>query len=303
MQSFLTNLTIRLMQLIGFFVLLAFISAVNPELEREVWGLRDFNFGGTNMRLTEFSERCENSLEFDFIFIGSSTTYRSINPEILASHGIKSFNMGSSQQPLSNSIRLAQWINRKGCTPDVFLLDLNASALASDGFESTLDFIMANNQSLDREFGLMAWDRQDPYTGLTWLFYALFRTLEPTSLQPPKNGAYISGGFIYSTREPAKEFNCRGKSNVQNLTAENIVAIHRLRKVVEESGSQLKFIIPPSPCAIQWDLPADISANILDGNDWPFAKVDSMYYDDVHLRGSAANTYSAWLAGQLDRRQ
>ena len=34
MQSFLTNLTIRLMQLIGFFVLLAFISAVNPELER-----------------------------------------------------------------------------------------------------------------------------------------------------------------------------------------------------------------------------------------------------------------------------
>ena len=175
MHPFLTRLFLRLIQLGGFFVLLAIMSTTHPTLERKIWGLRNFDFGGTNMRLTEFADQCNSGVEFDFIFIGSSTTYRSVNTEILAEKGITSFNMGSSQQSLGNSTRLAQWINRKGCSPDVFFLDLNASALASDGFESTLDFIMANNQALDREFGLMAWDRLDPYTGLTWLFYGLFR--------------------------------------------------------------------------------------------------------------------------------
>ena len=73
----------------------------------------------------------------------------------------------------------------------------------------------------------------------------------------------------------------------------------QLRNIAERTGSELKFIIPPSPCDIQWDLPADISAHVVNGNEWPLAKVDTMYYDDVHLRGSAANAYSAWLAQRL----
>ena len=301
MHPFLTRLFIRLIQLGGFFVLLAIMSAAHPTLERKIWGLRNFDFGGTNMRLTEFADQCNSGSEFDFIFIGSSTTYRSVNTEILADKGITSFNMGSSQQPLGNSTRLAQWIIRKGCSPDVFFLDLNASALASDGFESTLDFIMANNQALDREFGLMAWDRQDPYTGLTWLFYGLFRSLSPTPLSPPDKGIYTTGGFIYSTREPAKAFKCRDTPSIHTLSESNIRGVQQLRDIVEQTGSELKFIIPPSPCDIQWGLPADISVHVVNGNEWPSAKVDTMYYDDVHLRGSAANAYSTWLAERLNQ--
>ena len=36
----------------------------------------------------------------------------------------------------------------------------------------------------------------------------------------------------------------------------------------------------------------------IEGNDWPLAKVDSLYYDDHHLRGVGAELYSEWLAGQ-----
>ena len=163
---------------------------------------------------------------------------------------------------------------------------------------------MANNQSLDREFGLMAWDRQDPYTGLTWLFYALFRTPRThISTTPEKWSLHLRRGS--SIPPVSQQKNSTAEGNPTSKTSRPRISSLFIdsEKSSKSLEANLNSIIPPSPCAIQWDLPADISANILDGNDWPFAKVDSMYYDDVHLRGSAANTYSAWLAGQLDRRQ
>ena len=38
----------------------------------------------------------------------------------------------------------------------------------------------------------------------------------------------------------------------------------------------------------------------IEGNDWPLAKVDTLYYDDHHLRGVGAELYSEWLAGQVE---
>jgi len=37
----------------------------------------------------------------------------------------------------------------------------------------------------------------------------------------------------------------------------------------------------------------------IEGNEWPLAKVDTLYYDDHHLRGVGAELYSAWLAEQV----
>ena len=37
----------------------------------------------------------------------------------------------------------------------------------------------------------------------------------------------------------------------------------------------------------------------IEGNDWPLAKVDTLYYDDHHLRGVGAKLYSEWLAEQV----
>ena len=38
----------------------------------------------------------------------------------------------------------------------------------------------------------------------------------------------------------------------------------------------------------------------IEGNDWPLAKVDTLYYDDHHLRGVGAELYSEWLAEQVE---
>ena len=37
----------------------------------------------------------------------------------------------------------------------------------------------------------------------------------------------------------------------------------------------------------------------IEGNNWPLAKVDTLYYDDHHLRGVGAALYSEWLAEQV----
>ncbi|MDA8696127.1 hypothetical protein N9L83_04165, partial [Flavobacteriales bacterium] len=78
------------------------------ELEREIWGYRNFNYGANNIRLLDFGESCRNGTTYDYLFIGGSTTYRSVNPKMLESHGIEAFNLGSSSQPLRNSYRLLQ---------------------------------------------------------------------------------------------------------------------------------------------------------------------------------------------------
>ena len=254
-------------------VIISAASMAHPALEREIWGYRNFNYGANNIRLLDFNEACRNGATYDYLFLGSSTTYRSVNPRMLEPHGIEAFNLGSSSQSLRNSFRLLQWAFNHPCRFSEVQLGLDENALTSD-------------------YG-------DPYTVLTWFFYGLRRQLRPAILTSPGADTYIDGGFVFANDEPALEFDCAPKN--LEISQESLSLISRIQRLCNQNQTEFRLLIPPSPCNISWSLKRRIQDRTLDGNEWPGAGVDSMYYDEVHLRGPAANSYSNWLGAKLKR--
>ena len=256
----------------------------HPALEREIWGYRNFNYGANNIRLMDFSESCRKGTTYDYLFIGGSTTYRSVNPRMLEPHGIEAFNLGSSSQPLRNSYRLLQWAFKHPCHFKEVHLGLDKNALTSDGYESTMEFIMNNNQAIDAEFGLMAVDYGDPYTVLTWIFYGLRRQLRPAILSPPGSDVYIDGGFVFANEEPAAYFDCETKS--LGILARTSISHYPDPRVMRSKPNRIQ---PDSflrhLAKSHGPYASRMQSLTLDGNDWLGSKVDSMYYDEVHLTG------------------
>ena len=77
-------------------------------------------------------------------------------------------------------------------------------------------------------------------------------------------------------------------------------AFQRIRRTCEEEGIQLLLINPPQLCEEVFEKPVVMKGvPWIEGNDWPLAKVDTLYYDDHHFRGVGAELYSAWLADQV----
>lgn len=66
-------------------------------------------------------------------------------------------------------------------------------------------------------------------------------------------------------------------------------------------AQNLLLVNPPQLCEEVFEKPEIVEGlPWIEGNDWPLAKVDTLYYDDHHLRGVGAELYSEWLAGQVE---
>ena len=63
---------------------------------------------------------------------------------------------------------------------------------------------------------------------------------------------------------------------------------------------QIFLLNPPQLCEETFEKP-EVMEGLpwIEGNDWPLAKVDTLYYDDHHLRGVGAELYSEWLVDQV----
>ena len=66
-------------------------------------------------------------------------------------------------------------------------------------------------------------------------------------------------------------------------------------------AQNLLLVNPPQLCEEVFEKP-EVMEGLpwIEGNDWPLAKVDTLYYDDHHLRGVGAELYSEWLADQVE---
>lgn len=65
-------------------------------------------------------------------------------------------------------------------------------------------------------------------------------------------------------------------------------------------AQNLLLVNPPQLCEEVFEKP-EVMAGLpwIESNDWPLAKVDTLYYNDHHLRGVGAELYSKWLAEQM----
>jgi len=77
-------------------------------------------------------------------------------------------------------------------------------------------------------------------------------------------------------------------------------AFQPILNTCERQRIQLILLNPPQLCEEVFEKP-EVMEGLpwIEGNDWPLAKVDTLYYDDHHLRGVGAELYSKWLAGEV----
>ena len=78
-------------------------------------------------------------------------------------------------------------------------------------------------------------------------------------------------------------------------------AFANISKTCAEKGIQLLLVNPLQLCEEIFEKP-EVMEGLpwIEGNDWPLAKVDTLFYDDHHLRGVGAELHSGWLSAEIE---
>lgn len=273
------------------------IAQLHPKLEHKLFA-KGSQFGHTVFRATDFAGQSESP---EILTLGSSTCYRGIDVRPFDATGITAFNLCSSSQSFFNSEYLLHWAIDLDLMPSHVLIDIYPEMWRSSGMESTRDFIVNNDLAPHIEFQRMAWATRDIQTILLASYFGVTRHFSPNENLTGTNDLYIQGGFTYSMKAPGNSVECVPDTCELNRTQRR--AFERIRRRCEEEGIQLLLVNPPQLCEEVFDKPKVMEGlPWIEGNDWPLAKVDTLYYDDHHLRGVGAEFYSEWLAGQVAAR-
>jgi hypothetical protein len=270
------------------------IAQLHPKLEHMLFA-KGSQFGHTVFRATDFAGQSGSP---EILTLGSSTCYRGIDVRPFDAAAITTFNLCSSSQSFFNSEFLLHWAIHINLTPRYVLMDVYPQMWQSSGLESTRDFIVNNDLAHHVEFQRMAWASLDIQTILLATYFGVTRLFSSNDHLTGTNDPYIQGGFTYSLNAPVDSVECM--PDTCELNRKQRRAFERIRQTCEEEGIQLLLVNPPQLCEEVFEKPKVMEGlPWIECNDWPLAKVDSLYYDDHHLRGVGAELYSEWLAGQV----
>ena len=177
-------------------------------------------------------------------------------------------------------------------------LDIYPGVWQLSGTESTRDLIVNHNHVNEPVFQRMAWSSGDPFNGVLAAYFGLKRAFVPLTNLPGQSDEYRTGGFTFSRRNPLSQLDC--DTIYPTLSKMQSRAFQSILNTCKEERIQLLLVNPPQLCEEVFEKPKVMEGlPWIEGNDWPLAKVDSLYYDDHHLRGVGAELYSEWLAGQV----
>ena len=295
MRRFATHLFVWLLLFLGGTIVVGLGAQLHPRLEAMLFA-KAGQFGHTIFRSPEFANRDQGP---DLITLGSSTCYRGIDPRPFSSFGLDAFNLCSSSQSYFNSRFLLDWAIGLEKAPSVLVLDVYPKAWSLSGVEATRDLTINNNLAYESAFQRMAWATGDIPSILKASYFGAKRCFVPHGTVRGTKDTYVPGGFSYSHNVAMDSLPpCRPDtvlmSSMQSRSFQDI------RKTCEKEGIQLLLVNPPQLCEEVFEKP-EVMEGLpwIEGNDWPLAKVDTLYYDDHHLRGVGAELYSEWLAGQV----
>ena len=276
---------------------LALFAAFTPsEMEGE-WFARRTSEHDTYRRIPEFREWALKGGP-EVLILGPSTGYLGIDPKAFEARGHSTFNLASAMQTLEVSSTLLDWSLELGAKPEAVLLDVYPRLWSADGTASIKDLMVNRPTPLEWPLMKLAFQSGDPKTVLDALYFHIRDRLQPAHAWEPQPHRYHLG-HTHSRKEvtPIKHFNPKPAL----LSDENLRAFMRLKRQCADNGIQLILSMPPLPCKTEYTKP-DAMKGLpwIAGSDWPLERVDTLYYDDHHLRGIGAELYSEWLAGQVE---
>ena len=168
------------------------------------------------------------------------------------------------------------------------------------GVEAARDLTINNDLAYHGAFQRMAWATGDIPSILKASYFGAKRWFVHHGTIQGTRDIYVPGGFSYSHKAALDTLPpCHPDTVAMSRKQER--AFERIRLTCEEEGIQLLLVNPPQLCEEVFEKPEVMDGlPWIEGNDWPLAKVDTLYYDDHHLRGVGAELYSEWLAGQVE---
>lgn len=136
--------------------------------------------------------------DVDILFVGSSHAYRTFDPRYYAEKGLRTFNLGSSNQtPIQTEMLLRQYLDT--LRPKIVVMEVHPDMVAGDGVESTIG--LANNMKPSAELMRTALKTRNVKAILS-VFYSGVRngcgraidTYE--ELRSNDENEYIAGGYV-----------------------------------------------------------------------------------------------------------
>ena len=257
--------------------------------------------GAVRLKTAELMERSKSDT-LDFLFLGSSTCYRGIDPHYL--DPLKGFSVCSSSQRIGNSSYILD-VALEYTFTHYLVIDIYPKIWADDGLvnkEAARDW--AVNSSTPKRGALleMVLATGVPYYIALSGYFLLAEHLGvdyPPFTQITKD-QYMGLGFVSSKVEPIESVVC---DDVDVVMSDETCEI--LRGMVSKAsvhGAQTILLNPPQLCEESFPTPACfLDVLYIDGNDWPGAKTPAYYYDDHHLVDQGAASYSAWLSKELNK--
>ena len=295
MKRFLNQFFLWVILFLGSLVALGVTAQLDPRLEVLLFA-EETLWGKTVFRVEDFKGRLNGP---DLLILGSSTCHRGIDPRPFQEQAIDAFNLGSCAQSFFNSKHLLEWSIGLDKMPKTVLIDVYPLWWQSNGIESARDLTINNDLAFQWAFQRMAWSTWESQTILMATYFGIKRIFVPHKRQDETKDIYVQGGFTFSN-SLACDTPIPCKPEKVSLNSLQQRAFKSIRKTCEEKDIRLILVNPPQLCEEVFDKP-EVMAGLpwIEGNHWPLAKVDTLYYDDHHLRGVGAELYSEWLALQV----
>lgn len=236
MSKFLKNIFLFLLCAFPGYMVLLLLAGILP-IPQALKPNLNYCKGGYGQLYTRLNEVRKINSDIDILFLGSSHAYRGFDPRNFP--GIKSFNLGSSQQtPIQTKVLLQRYLDKINTKTVVY--EVYPGTFDADGVESALDLI--SNDKNDFKSVQMAFELNNIKTYNTLIYAHLCEKLNwhASFKENTIKGedTYIPGGFVeskirhfkfdhYSEREWGfKEEQVRAfKENLEMLNKKNIKVI------------------------------------------------------------------------------
>jgi hypothetical protein len=257
--------------------------------------------GAVRMKTAELMERSKSDT-LDFLFLGSSTCYRGVDPHYL--HPLKGFSVCSSSQILGNSAYILDVAFEYTATHyiviDVYPKCWNDAGVVNK--EAARDWVVNSSTPRSGPIIDMVLSTGVPYyiaiSGYFWVADLLGVDYPP--YHRIEQDHYKGLGFVASDVKPIESVVCDDVFVEMNDQTCEI-----LRGMISKAalnGAQTILLNPPQLCEESFSMPTCFSDVIyIDGNEWPGAKTPTHYYDDHHLVDDGAASYSVWLSEELKK--
>ena len=255
--------------------------------------------GAVRMKTAELMELSQSD-SLDFLFLGSSTCYRGIDPHYL--DPLKGFSLCSSSQRIGNSSYILD-VALEYTSTHYLVIDVYPKCWSDAGVvnkESARDWVVNSSTPIRLPILEMVLATGEPYymavAGYFWL--ADFMGVNYPAFTQITKDQYMGLGFVSSKVKPIESVLC--DDLFVEMSHETCEVLRGMIAKASLNGAQTILLNPPQLCEESFPTPDCFSDVIyIDGNDWPGAKTPTHYYDDHHLIDAGAASYSNWLSEEL----